>query len=125
MKPKANLGPYWVTVAEAAQILGLSVQGVHKRLKSGRFPYELSGGVRVLRRDGLEAAWFGSSQRLADMPPQGRAAISGGWQQEPDWDAIGALLSEFLPDWPSPPWDADQACTLSQCLAMAQEASNG
>ena len=115
MKPRANLGPQWVTVAEAAQILGLSVQGVHKRLKSGRFPYELSGGVRVLRRDGLEAAWFGSSQRLADMPPQGRAAISGGWQQ------VAALLNSYLPDWPAPPWDADQTATLAMVLDLARE----
>jgi hypothetical protein len=112
-----KLGPGFVTVREAAAVLGVTEQAVHKRIREGRCSFELVDGVRVLRRDGLERRWWGSSQRLADMPPQGRAALG----LTPSWDEVAARLNEFLgPGWPAPPYSADQTATLALCLGLAQ-----
>jgi predicted DNA-binding transcriptional regulator AlpA len=126
MKPSPvalNLGSDYVTVREAAQLLGISEQAVHKRIRAGRFPFQLVHGVRVLEREGLERRWWGSSQRLADMPPQGIAALSSQQQQSgPPWERIAVLLNGFLgPDWPAPPWSAEQVNTLEMCIALAHD----
>lgn len=98
-------------------MLGVTEQAVHKRIREGRCSFELVDGVRVLRRDGLERRWWGSSQRLADMPPQGRAALG----LAPDWGQVAERLNAYLGDaWPGPPYSADQVATLALCLDMAR-----
>jgi hypothetical protein len=74
---KPRLNPAFVTVAEAAVIVGVTPQAVHKRIRAGTIPSETArNGQRILKRDGLERRWWGSSRRVADMPGHGRAAIS-------------------------------------------------
>jgi len=98
-------------------VLGVTEQAVHKRIREGRCSFELVDGVRVLRRGGLERRWWGSSQRLADMPPQGRAALG----LAPDWGQVADRLNGFLgPTWPAPPCDHDQLVTLLLCIELAQ-----
>ena len=47
-------------------------------------------------------------------------------QQAPDWPRIAARLNGFLgQDWPCPPWSGEQAATLSMCMELAQEATDG
>jgi excisionase family DNA binding protein len=46
---------YWVTVRQAARILGVSRQRVQQLLEADRLPYEVaSGGTRLMRRRQLE-----------------------------------------------------------------------
>ncbi len=105
-----------MTVREAAALLGVSVQAVHKACRTGRIRVHHVRGVRVLERDGLERRWWGSSQRLADRPAPLLAA------EPPDWDKIAALLNGYLGSgWPAPPWDADQVATVALCLSMATD----
>ncbi len=112
-----NLKADYVTVREAAALLGVTVQSVHQACRVGRIRFELVRGVRVLQRDGLERRWWGSSQRLADRPTSPPPA-----PEPPDWQQIAALLNGYLgSDWPAPPWDADQVATVALCLSMAAD----
>ena len=112
-----NIGTEFVTVREAAALLGVSVQSVHKACRTGRIRVHHVRGVRVLERAGLERRWWGSSQRLADRPAPPPPAPAA-----PDWQQIAALLNSYLGDnWPAPPWDADQVATVALCLSMATD----
>ena len=116
---KHRLNPAFVTVAEAALIVGVTAQAVHKRIRAGTIASETTAsGQRILKRDGLERRWWGSSQRIADMPDHGRQAISSA----PDWEGIARKLNGYLGDaWPAPPWSADQVATLALVLEMASD----
>jgi excisionase family DNA binding protein len=106
-----------VTVREAAALLGVSVQSVHKACRVGRIRVHHVRGIRVLERDGLERRWWGSSQRLADRPAPPPPAPA-----TPAWDQIAALLNAYLGDsWPPPPYTGEQAATLAMCLALATD----
>jgi hypothetical protein len=38
------------------------------------------------------------------------------------WERIAVLLNGFLgPDWPAPPWSAEQVNTLEMCIALAHD----
>ena len=112
-----NLKADYVTVREAAALLGVSVQSVHKACRTGRIRVHHVKGVRVLQRDGLERRWWGSSQRLADRPASRVPPAVA-----PAWDQIAPLLNGYLgSDWPAPPWDADQVATVALCLSMATD----
>jgi hypothetical protein len=118
---KHRLNPAFVTVAEAAVIVGVTPQAVHKRIRAGTIPSEAArNGQRILRRDGLERRWWGSSQRIADMPDHGRQAISS---TQPDWQAIADRLNSFIDPhaWTAPPWSADQVATLQTLLELATD----
>lgn len=44
----------------------------------------------------------------------------------PNWAAVAEHLNAYLgPQWPAPPWSADQAATVAMCLSLAQEAAAG
>lgn len=111
-----NIGTEFVTVREAAALLGVTVQSVHQACRVGRIRFELVKGVRVLERAGLERRWWGSSQRLADRPSPPPPATT------PDWQQVAALLNAYLGDsWPAPPYTGEQAATLAMCLALATD----
>ena len=117
MKPAYRTLPKdWLTVAEAAQLLSVSKVALYKSLNVGRLEFRLIEGRKCIEARNLRARFWGSSQRLADQPAHG-------WKREPDWDAIGEVLNEFLPDWPAPPWDGQQAATVAMCLSLAQESA--
>ena len=111
-----NIGTDYVTIREAAALLGVSVQSVHQACRVGRIRFELVKGVRVLERAGLERRWWGSSQRLADRPASPPPAPA-----TPDWDQIAAAANSMLdPDlWGPPPWPADRWATLAMVLSLA------
>jgi hypothetical protein len=112
-----NIGTDYVTVREAAALLGVTVQSVHQACRVGRIRFELVKGVRVLERAGLERRWWGSSQRLADRPASRVPPAVA-----PAWDQIAPLLNGYLGSgWPAPPWDADQVATVALCLSMATD----
>jgi excisionase family DNA binding protein len=46
-------GDAWVTVAEAAQLLGLSVRTVHRRAKDGAFAHRVDGRRLLIARSSL------------------------------------------------------------------------
>jgi excisionase family DNA binding protein len=118
MKPAYRSLPIdWLTVAEAAQLLGVAKVAVYKALNVGRLEFRLIEGRKCIEARNLRARFWGSSQRLADQPAHG-------WQREPDWEAIGEVLNAYLGDeWPGPPWDGDQAATVAMCISLAQEAA--
>ncbi len=109
-----NIGTEFVTVREAAALLGVSVQAVHKACRTGRIRVHHVRGVRVLERAGLERRWWGSSQRLADRPAPSAT---------PDWDQIAAAANSMLDPalWGPPPWPADRWATLAMVLSLATD----
>jgi len=150
MKPAYRTLPKgWLTVAESALLLGVSKVALYKALNVGRLEYRTIEGRKCIERQGLEARYWGSSQRVADRPLHGLAELTDealaaamptdaeieaamrpidDWidaqRQEPAWDRIAARLNGFLgPTWPAPPWDGEQTATLSMCLELALEAA--
>jgi hypothetical protein len=113
-----SLAREFVSVAEAALILGISTQAVYKGLRVGRVPFLRISGKRVLEREGLERRWWGSSQRLADQ-----AAKPSPAPEPPDWEQIAAAANPMLDHdlWGPPPWPADRWATLAMVLCLAEE----
>lgn len=75
MKPAYRTLPNdWLTVAESAQLLGISKVSVYKALNCGRLEYRTIEGRKCIRRDGLKTRYWGSSQRFADRPLHGLAS---------------------------------------------------
>ena len=107
------LGRQFVTVSEAALLLGVSQQAVHRACRVGRIRFEVIGGVRVLQREGLAARWHGSSQRRRMIPVE----------PEPDLVAIAERANAYLDcsAWGPPPFSADQWQTLQVVMEMAGE----
>ena len=144
MKPAYRTLPDdWLTVAESAQLLGISKVSVYKALNCGRLEYRTIDGRKCIERRDLKTRYWGSSQRFADRPLHGLAELAAamptdaelaaamrpiddwiqGQQQEANWERVALLLTEYLgPTWPAPPWDGQQANTLAMALALAQEA---
>ena len=114
-----SLAREFVSVAEAALILGISTQAVYKGLKVGRVPFLRISGKRVLEREGLEQRWWGSSQRLVDQPAKPSPAPT---PEPQDWAVIAGMVNDYLGDnWPAPPWDGDQVATVAMVLALAED----
>jgi hypothetical protein len=97
-------------------------------------------GRKCVKREGLTAAYWGTSQRrdprAVQAPVQTLDEISdaelgayadrvlGGLDAAPSvqWERIAVLLNGFLgPDWPAPPWSAEQVNTLEMCIALAHD----
>jgi excisionase family DNA binding protein len=118
MKPAYRTLPIdWLTVAEAAQLLGVSKVAVYKALNVGRLEFRVIEGRKCIERRDLKARFWGSSQRLADQPAHARAAGA-------DWGAIAEVLNGYLGDeWPGPPWSGDQAATVVMCMSLAMESA--
>ena len=143
MKPAYRTLPDdWLTVAESAQLLGISKVSVYKALNCGRLEYRTIEGRKCIERRDLKTRYWGSSQRFADRPLHGLAELAAamptdaeleaamrpiddwiqGQQQEASWERVALLLTEYLgPTWPAPPWDGEQAATVSLCLELARE----
>ena len=76
MKPAYRTLPKgWLTVAESALLLGVSKVALYKALNVGRLEYRTIEGRKCIERQGLEARFWGSSQRLADRPAHGLARL--------------------------------------------------
>ena len=147
MKPAYRTLPKgWLTVAESALLLGVSKVALYKALNVGRLEYRTIEGRKCIERQGLEARYWGSSQRVADRPLHGLAELTdealaaamptdaqleaaiapiNEWidaqRQEPEWERIADRLNAYLGAWPGPPWTADQANTMALALAMATD----
>jgi hypothetical protein len=112
-------GTGFVTAAEAAAILQVSPQAIGKAARSGRLEFELRDGVRVFRREGLERRWWGSTQRLADLPERAWEALEYRPTAEEVANWANALL--VCEAWSGPPWTADRWVTLLDVIQTAQE----
>ena len=149
MKPAYRTLPKgWLTVAESALLLGISRVSVYKALNCGRLEYRTIEGRKCIERQGLEARYWGSSQRLADRPLHGLAELTDEalavamptdaelaaavapidrWiesqrQEAPDWALVADRMNAYVgPTWPAPPWTAEQANTMAMAMALAQE----
>jgi excisionase family DNA binding protein len=107
-----------ITVKQAAVRLGVSCAAIYKGLGAGRLAYQLVGGRRMLRSEGLEQRWHGSSQRRRVIPP---APEPG-----PDWAAIAEAANAYLDaSWGPPPWPADRWATLAMVASLASEVVAG
>jgi len=74
MKPAYRTLPDdWLTVAESAQLLGISKVSVYKALNCGRLDYRTIEGRKCIERRDLKTRYWGSSQRMADRPLHGLA----------------------------------------------------
>lgn len=56
--------PDLISMTEAAKILGITRQGVHKRVKTGHLPAALAGDTIVLRRDLIVSIAYQEGQLL-------------------------------------------------------------
>jgi excisionase family DNA binding protein len=134
MKPAYRTLPDdWLTVAESAQLLGVSKVSVYKAINCGRLEYRTIEGRKCIRRDGLKTRYWGSSQRFADRPLRALAELAAAMPTDADlaaamapidrWERVAELVTEYLgPTWPGPPWDGDQSATVAMALSLAQEA---
>lgn len=143
MKPAYRTLPDdWLTVAESAQLLGISKVSVYKALNCGRLEYRTIEGRKCIERRDLKTRYWGSSQRFADRPLHGLAELAAAmptddqlaaamapidrWiesqREDPDWALVADRVNAYLgPTWPGPPWDGDQTATVAMALALAQE----
>ena len=93
MKPAYRTLPKdWLTVAESALLLGISRVSVYKALNCGRLEYRTIEGRKCIERQGLEARFWGSSQRVADRPAHG---LPSPMSELSDAD-LGAYCDEHL-----------------------------
>jgi len=144
MKPAYRTLPDdWLTVAESAQLLGISKVSVYKALNCGRLEYRTIDGRKCIERRDLKTRYWGSSQRFADRPQPSLAELAAamptdaeleaamrpiddwieGQQQEASWERVAERLNAYLgPSWPGPPWDGEQTATVAMALSLAQEA---
>jgi len=75
MKPAYRTLPDdWLTVAESAQLLGISKVSVYKAINCGRLDYRTIEGRKCIERRDLKTRYWGSSQRFADRPLHGQAS---------------------------------------------------
>jgi len=75
MKPAYRTLPDdWLTVAESAQLLGISKVSVYKAINCGRLDYRTIEGRKCIERRDLKTRYWGSSQRMADRPLHGLAS---------------------------------------------------
>jgi len=155
MKPAYRTLPKdWLTVAESALLLGISRVSVYKALNCGRLEYRTIEGRKCIERQGLEARFWGSSQRVADRPAHGlpspmaelsdadlaaamptdaelEAAMApiDNWinsqRKDPDWALVADRMNAYLGAWSAPPWTAEEVNTMAMALALAQEAAGG
>jgi len=88
-----------ITCAEAAGILGISLQAVHQGLRKGIVRHQLVNGRKMIDPYRLVQRWKGVSDREA-------------WVQ---W------LNSYLDcsAWGAPPWTADQWQTLRVIVELA------
>ncbi len=97
-------------------------------------------GRKCVKREGLTAAYWGTSQRRDPRAVQASVQtldeisdadlarhtdqVMAGLDAAPsaNWQRVAELLNGFLgPDWPAPPWSAEQVNTLEMCLALAHD----
>ncbi len=141
MKPAyRELPTDWLTVAEAALTLQVTSQAVYRALGAGRLPFRMIEGRKCVKREGLTAAYWGTSQRRDPRAVQASVQaldeisyddlarhtdqVMAGLDAAPSvhWQRIAELVNGFLgPDWPAPPWTAEQVNTLEMCLALAHD----
>ena len=95
MKPAYRTLPDdWLTVAESAQLLGISKVSVYKALNCGRLEYRTIEGRKCIERRDLKTRYWGTSQRMADRPLHGLASPIA----ELTDDQLGAYCDEHLGD---------------------------
>lgn len=72
---KASLPPDFISIAEAAAVLGISRAAVYHALDSDRLQAHDYQGKRVLLRAGLRRQYFNNSQQKCNSPsllPKGK-----------------------------------------------------
>jgi len=95
MKPAYRTLPDdWLTVAESAQLLGISKVSVYKAINCGRLEYRTIEGRKCIERRDLETRYWGTSQRMADRPLHGLASPIAELTDE----ALAAYCDEHLGD---------------------------
>ena len=90
-----------ITVQEAAEVLGVSVQFVHQGLRRGLVRHEVVAGRKMVDRHRLLQRWKGIS----------------------DLEAQAELCNRYLDcsAWGPPPWSAEQWQTLRVVLSLTEE----
>jgi hypothetical protein len=88
-----------ITVQEAAEVLGISVQAVHQGLRRGLVRHEVVDGRKMIDRHRLLQRWKGIS----------------------DLEAQAELCNRYLDcsTWGPPPWSKEQWQTLAVVLELA------
>ena len=95
MKPAyRELPTDWLTVAEAALTLQVTTQAIYRALAAGRLPFRMIEGRKCIRREGLAAAFWGTSQR---RDPRAVQASAQALAEISDAE-LGAYCDEHLGD---------------------------
>jgi hypothetical protein len=118
MKPAYRTLPDdWLTVAESAQLLGISKVSVYKALNCGRLDYRTIEGRKCIERRDLKTRYWGTSQRMADRPLHGLASpiaelsdadLAAYCDEHLNDDALAAAMApinEWTDNQMAPAWD--------------------
>jgi len=90
-----------ITVQEAAEVLGVSVQAVHQGLRRGLVLHQVVDGRKMVDRHRLLQRWKGLN----------------------DLEAQAELCNRYLDcgTWGPPPWSQEQWQTLRVVLSLTEE----
>lgn len=116
---KVSLPPEFLSVAEAAAVLGVSRTAVYHALDSGRLQAHDYQGKRVLLRTGLRRQYYGNTMQRANSPslqPKGEsqdlsAMVQGLLAERSEFQAFAEAMAELLRDqldpalWGPQPWE--------------------
>jgi excisionase family DNA binding protein len=116
---KVSLPPDFLSIAEAAAVLGVSRSAVYHALDSGRLQSHEYQGKRVLLRTGLRRQYYNSTMQRADSPslrPKAEGQdlsrmVQGLLDDRPEFLAFAEAMAELLADqldpelWGPQPWE--------------------
>ena len=117
--PKVALPPEFLSVAEAAAVLGVSRTAVYHALDAGRLQAHDYQGKRVLLRTGLRRQYYNNTQQRANSPslrPKSdnqdvSVMVKGLLDERPEFHAFAEAMAELLHDqldpelWGPQPWE--------------------
>lgn len=136
---KVSLPPEFLSIAEAAAVLGVSRTAVYHALDSGRLQAHDYQGKRVLLRTGLRRQYYNNTQQRANSPslrPQGEGQdlsrmVQGLLDERPEFLAFSEAMAELLADqldpelWGPQPWEPWRWATVLVATECAVKRLSG
>ena len=136
---KASLPPYFISIAEAAAVLGISRAAVYHAVDSDRLQVHDYQGKSVLLRAGLRRQFFNSSQQKCNslsLLPKGKADDLSAIVQKlladnAEFEAFAEAMAELLADqlnpelWGPQRWPAWKWATVLIATDRAVSRLNG
>jgi excisionase family DNA binding protein len=130
---KVALPPEFLSIGEAAAVLGVSRTAVYHALESGRLQAHDYQGKRCLLRTGLRRQYYNNTQQKTNSPalwPKGESQdlsrmVQGLLDERPEFLAFSEAMAELLVDqlapelWGAQPWPAWRWAVMLVCTDRA------